>query len=67
MAYNQENNKCCTYKFQQKNYVERCIKSLLNQTYKNFEIIAIDNKSTDKSYKPQNTKTKLRLLKFNEK
>ncbi len=30
-------------------YIERCMKSLLNQTYKNIEIILIDDKSKDKS------------------
>lgn len=31
-------------------YLERCVKSLLNQTYKNFEVILIDDGSTDSSY-----------------
>lgn len=31
------------------NYVERCIKSIVNQTYKNIEIIAIDDGSEDKT------------------
>ena len=31
-------------------YLERCINSLLNQTYKNLEIILIDDGSTDESY-----------------
>lgn len=30
-------------------YIEECIKSILNQTYKNIEIIVIDDNSTDKS------------------
>lgn len=30
-------------------YLPRCLKSLKNQTYKNFEIIVVDNVSTDKT------------------
>lgn len=32
-----------------KKYVYDCIKSILNQTYKNYEIIIVDNNSTDES------------------
>lgn len=31
-------------------YIERCIRSILNQTYKNYELILVDDGSTDKSY-----------------
>lgn len=31
-------------------YVDKCIKSILNQTYKNYEILLIDDGSTDNSY-----------------
>ena len=32
-------------------YLDNCIKSVLNQTYKNWEIIFFDNNSSDKSRK----------------
>jgi len=32
-------------------YLSECLTSLLNQTYKNIEVVAIDDKSSDKSYK----------------
>ena len=31
-------------------YVDNCISSILNQSYKNIELIIIDDKSTDDSY-----------------
>ena len=31
------------------NYLERCLKSVINQTYKHLEIICINNCSTDNS------------------
>lgn len=31
-------------------YIEKCIDSLINQTYKNIEIVLVDDGSTDKSY-----------------
>lgn len=40
-------------------YVEKCIDSILNQTYKNIELIIIDDNSTDSSYE--------KILKYNDK
>lgn len=31
-------------------YVEKCIKSIMNQTYSDLEVIVIDDKSTDGTY-----------------
>lgn len=31
-------------------YVEKCVESLLKQTFKNYEIILVDDGSTDSSY-----------------
>ena len=36
------------------NYIEQCLNSLLSQTYKNIEIIFIDNLSTDNSFEIAN-------------
>ena len=37
--------------YNKEKYVKRCIKSCLSQTYKNIEIIFIDDGSKDSSYK----------------
>lgn len=31
------------------NYIEKCLESIVNQTYKNLQIILVDDGSTDKS------------------
>ena len=35
-------------------WITSCLKSILNQTYKNFEIIIVDNFSTDKTLEKVN-------------
>ena len=35
--------------FNKSQFIERCLNSLINQSYKNFEIIFSDNGSTDNS------------------
>ena len=37
------------------NYIEECINSVINQTYKNIEIIIIDDNSTDDSIEKINS------------
>lgn len=55
-----------------KNYIGKCIKSICNQTYKNLEIILIDDKSTDGSlsllreYESKDLRIKVINKEFNE-
>ena len=41
--------------FNKSKYIERCLNSILSQSYKNFEIIFSDNESTDNSIRVVNT------------
>lgn len=34
--------------FNVENYLEKCVKSIIEQTYKNLEVILVDDGSTDK-------------------
>ena len=47
-------------------YIEKCVDSLINQTYKNIEIILVDDGSTDKSYdickKYSETDSRIKLI-----
>ncbi len=45
-------------------YLTRCINSILNQTYKNFEIIFYDNLSTDRSFEIVKSYKDKRIKKF---
>jgi glycosyltransferase involved in cell wall biosynthesis len=50
-------------------YVEKCIQSASSQTYKNIEVIVVDNGSTDDSLKKINTfvnDTRVKILKLDE-
>src|SRR5690625_3347822 len=57
-----------TYNVQR--YIDRCIKSLLKQTNRNFEIVFIDDGSTDKSAeiikKYQNKNKNIKLIQLNK-
>ena len=43
-------------------YIEKCIESILNNLYKNFEIIVVDDGSTDDSIKIVKKYTNIKLL-----
>ncbi len=51
--------------------IEKCINSILNQTYRNIEVIIIDDGSTDNTYEicknMQNKDNRIQLIKQNNK
>ena len=49
--------------FNKEKLTRRCINSCLNQTYKNFEIIFVDNDSSDNTYKIAKNFKKIKLYK----
>lgn len=53
--------------YNSQNYIERCIESIINQIYQDYELIIIDDGSTDNSYnicKKYLTKKNVRLFHF---
>ena len=50
-------------------YLDRCLRSIISQTYKNWEIVFWDNKSTDKTLEICNTfkKNDTRIRIYNQK
>lgn len=46
---NNKNISIIVIAYNSENYIERCIRSLINQTYKNIEIIVVNDGSTDKT------------------
>ena len=53
--------------FNKERLVSRCIQSCLKQTYKNIEIIFVDNESSDNSYKIAKKFNKIRVFQNNRK
>ena len=53
--------------YNKEKYVNRCIKSCLSQTYKNIEIIFIDDGSKDNSYKIAKEFKEIKAYKKNRK
>ena len=50
--------------FNAEKYIKKCIQSLIDQSYKNWEAIIIDDKSTDKSIKIIKNNFKYKRLKI---
>ena len=49
-------------------YIDKCIKSILNQSYKNLEILFVDDNSNDNSIKIANKyKNKIKIIKKKKK
>jgi len=53
--------------FNNAKYLEKCIQSLLNQSYQNLEIIIVDDKSTDNSHEIIKKYKKKATIIFNKK
>ena len=49
--------------FNKSQYIERCLNSLIEQTYKNTEIIFCDNNSTDNSIEIASKFKKIKIIK----
>ena len=49
--------------FNKSQYIERCLNSLIEQTYKNIEIIFCDNNSTDNSIEIASKFKKIKIIK----
>ena len=49
--------------YNKEKYLKRCLESCLKQTYKNIEIIMVDNESSDNSYLIASKYKKIKLFK----